>query len=329
MESIDYSVVIRTIGKANEKYKKLLISVNKLTPKPKEVIIVLPEGYSLPQQQLGWEKFVFCKKGMVIQRLYGLKECKTKYALFCDDDVEFERDFVSKLYKPLVELKLAFTAGPLYDFLPCGFKEIFASTIIGSACPTLFHGSYYCTVLNTSGYSYQRKLKPNHVYYAQSMPWTCFFANVEKMHNVLLEDELQWLDRNNYGAMDDLTMFYKAYLLGFKTGVIPEALYIHNDAMTSSKNNRNNMLYSLGFNRVVFWHRFLYEQKHNFISKTWSQLCFKYNQLGRLLQYLVTGLIKTHNSEDYKVLKKGYKDGYAYVKSNEYHMLPNIWRGIR
>ena len=82
MPEIDYSVIIRTIGKANEKYQKLLDSIAGLEPQPKEVIVVLPEGYALPEQQLGWETFYFSKKGMVAQRTYGLSVCKTKFAYY-------------------------------------------------------------------------------------------------------------------------------------------------------------------------------------------------------------------------------------------------------
>ena len=328
MENIDYSVVIRTTGKANEKYKKLLKSIYNLSPRPYEVIVVLPEGYSLPQQKLGWERFEFCKKGMVIQRLHGMNVCNTRYALFCDDDVEFNSDFVSKLYFPLSNLDLAFSTGPLYDFLPCGLRELIVTAISGSACPTLFHKRNYCTVLNTSGYAYNRRLNHTKIYYAQSMPWTCFFADVEKMRKVYMEDEIIWLDRNGYGAMDDLTMFYKAYLLGLRTIVVPEALYIHNDARTSSKNNQSNVTYALGFNRVVFWHRFLYSQKKSFFSKTWSKLCFRYNLLGRLIISFFTCLLRAQSVTGYKVFRKGYRDGFDYINDLEYKSLPNVWRKI-
>ena len=43
MEMIDYSVIIRTTGNAHMKYRKLLDSISRLVPKPKEVIVVLPE----------------------------------------------------------------------------------------------------------------------------------------------------------------------------------------------------------------------------------------------------------------------------------------------
>ena len=97
---INYSVVIRTIGKAGDKYKALLNSIEKLNPSPIEIIVVIPEGYSLPKERIGnglKEKFIFSKKGMVEQRLRGIGEAKGEYLLICDDDISFDSDFVCKL----------------------------------------------------------------------------------------------------------------------------------------------------------------------------------------------------------------------------------------
>ena len=72
LQEIDYSVIIRTLGTAGEKYENLLKSISALEPQPKEIIVVLPEGYDLPKEQLGWERFLFSPKGMVSQRVYGI-----------------------------------------------------------------------------------------------------------------------------------------------------------------------------------------------------------------------------------------------------------------
>ena len=74
MIDIDYSVIIRTTGKANEKYQELLNSIRELIPAPKEVIVVLPEGFDIPNERLGYETYYFSPKGMVVQRLTGIKK---------------------------------------------------------------------------------------------------------------------------------------------------------------------------------------------------------------------------------------------------------------
>ena len=61
---------------------------------------------------------------MVRQRVAGMEQCRTKYALFCDDDISFPADFVKKLYAPIHDRQAAFSAAPLYSFLPeKGFEK--------------------------------------------------------------------------------------------------------------------------------------------------------------------------------------------------------------
>lgn len=100
---MEYSIVIRTVGKAGEKYQKLLDSIKKLNVQPAEVLVVLPKGYEKPKERLGDEKFVYSEKGMVQQRIAGGRLAKGEYLLFLDDDVEFEGDFIEQISKPLRE----------------------------------------------------------------------------------------------------------------------------------------------------------------------------------------------------------------------------------
>ena len=175
---IDYSVIIRTTGKAGEKYRQLLRSIAALEPKPREVIVVLPQGYDLPEDRLGWETFYFCPKGMVIQRLYGIARCKTPYALISDDDIAFGPDFVEKLHRPLAEGKYGISAGPLPEFFPGKGLSTMMSVLTGASGPSLFHRDRYNTVWRTTGYSFNRNLKPGKLYETQSAAWTCFYADV-------------------------------------------------------------------------------------------------------------------------------------------------------
>ena len=50
MAELEFSVIIRTTGNAHEKYQKLLNSIVALEPQPKEVVVVLPDGYDLPEE---------------------------------------------------------------------------------------------------------------------------------------------------------------------------------------------------------------------------------------------------------------------------------------
>lgn len=325
MSVIDYSVIIRTTGKAHEKYQALLDSIDALEPRPREVIVVLPEGYALPEEKLGWETFYFCPKGMVIQRMTGIHKCKTPYALICDDDVCFGSDFVQKLYEPIAEGLCGLSAGPLYSFLPIPGPKAFVSALSGAAAPTLFHRDRYVSVLNTTGYSYNRHLKPEKKKYygAQSLAWTCFFADVERLRDIELEDEV-WLDAHGYSAYDDQTMFYKAWLRGIKTIVVADAYYEHKDAKTSTRDNKPAVLYSLHMNRIIFWHRFLYSMKRSFIGKAWSRLTLCYRMFWLKFWAHLDLLRKRYTREDFETIQKAYRDVRTYLKSEQYRDLPPV-----
>lgn len=326
VNKIDYSVVIRTTGKAHEKYQALLDSIAALNIKPKEVIVVLPEGNALPEERLGDEKYYFSRKGMVTQRLKGIECCKTRYALVCDDDVVFESDFVERLYEPIHEGVASFSAAPLYSFLPPRGLNAILCTIMGSAVPMIFHRKErYISVLKTSGYSYNRHLdtKRKKYYETQSIPWTCFFADIEAFRALELEKEC-WLDAHGYASLDDQTMFYKAWLMGHKTVIVSDAFYEHLDGKTSTRNNKPAVIYSMAFNRVVFWHRFIFSMDKSVLSKMISRLAFFYRmQWMRFWDYLSV-LRKRMTIGDYRISRTGYLEGWEYIKSDEYKSLPNI-----
>lgn len=66
---MEYSVVIRTLGTAGEKYAELLKSVERQTVKAKEVVVVIAEGYEPTPYHTSNERIVYTRKGMVNQRL--------------------------------------------------------------------------------------------------------------------------------------------------------------------------------------------------------------------------------------------------------------------
>ncbi len=322
MEQISFSVVIRTIGKAGEKYQRLLDSVAALEPKPQEVIVVLPEGYDLPKEKLGTERYCFSEKGMVHQRLKGFQECKTDYMLVCDDDVCFGPDFVQKLYAPLKAGRGKISAAPLYSFLPQKGFRAFIDCLSGAAAPTLFHRNRYVSVLNTSGYSYNRHLKTSkEMYESQSLPGTCFFCDTKAILAAGLEEEF-WVDARKYSSMEDQVLIYKAWLRGIKAVVVPDAEYEHLDGRTSTQGDKSPVLYAHRFNRTVFWKRFICDQKKTFIGRVWCTIAYRYRLMcGGLLDRLSV-LRKKYTKEEFLHIKEGLKDGREFVRSEEYATLP-------
>ncbi len=322
MNNINYAIAIRTLGTANEKYHKLLESIKKLEPQPKEVIVVLPEGYKEPKEQLGYEKFVHSKKGMVAQRLYGLYQTDAEYILFCDDDISFSSDYIQKLYKPMKEGKADITVGPLLEFFPRKSLKGLRPILTSETMPTLFNKHKYTHILRGSGWSYNRINLDNcnEYYETESAAWTNFFIKREVMLALDFEKEL-WLDKFGYAALDDQTMFYKLYKMGYKTLVVTNATYCHEDAKTSTQNLKLEKFYAEGFNHYVFWHRFIYNLDNNPFGKILDKICFNYWYLANIA-YLFTRNSK--QPEVYKEFKKGVKDAKQYIFTEEYTSLPKV-----
>lgn len=323
---MEYSVIIRTTGKAGEKYAKLLRSICALAPLPTEIIVVLPEGYAPPPETLGTERICYCQKGMVTQRLYGAQQCKTRYALFTDDDIAFAPDFVEKLYRPLANGDYSFSAGPLLSFFPRPGMQTAVSTLLGTAAPTVFHGERYNTVLKTTGYSFNRNIKVGSgaVYETQSAPWTCFFTDMEAMRGIHFEDEL-WLDRHGYSAHDDTAMFYKAWLCGYRTAIVADAPYAHLDAKTSTRGNGEKVAFASGFNTVVFWHRFLYSPA-NTPGRLWCKTCLEYGLVMQRLWNQFNCMRGKATAASARAYQEGARAGKVWVASEEYAKLPPIRR---
>lgn len=78
MPQFKYCFTIRTLGTTGAKYQALLDSIKQQTIQPTAVFVVLANGYNPPKEQLGTETFLYTKKGMWNQRIYGIE-----YARLC------------------------------------------------------------------------------------------------------------------------------------------------------------------------------------------------------------------------------------------------------
>ena len=84
---MQYTVAIRTLGTAGEKYQRLLNSLVAQTVQPASILVYIAEGYPIPTETIGIEQYIYVKKGMVAQRALSYDEIETEYILFLDDDV--------------------------------------------------------------------------------------------------------------------------------------------------------------------------------------------------------------------------------------------------
>lgn len=99
---MNYTAVIRTLGKAGEKYQTLLESLDRQTIQPSKILVYIAEGYAIPKETIGKEQYIYVRKGMVAQRALPYQEVDTEYILFLDDDVYLPETAVAQLYQYLM-----------------------------------------------------------------------------------------------------------------------------------------------------------------------------------------------------------------------------------
>lgn len=119
-------------------------------------------------------------------------------------------------------------------------------------------------------------------------------------------------------------MFYKAWLRGFKTLVVSGAQYIHQDAKTSTKNNKPTVIRCLVINRIIFWHRFIYCMEKNVLVKAWARIAFAYRMTWLKLWVYIDLLRGQYTKEDVALVFQSCREGWAYVNSVEYLALPAV-----
>lgn len=330
-QNISYSVVIRTLGNTGEKYKALLDSIESQTVKPEEVIVVIPHGYAL-DHELGYERVIHSRKGMVTQRAVGIETAKSDYILVVDDDIEFEADFVEKLGAFLkandldcvlpmdsskrllndttIDLSYPFSTRVKYAFTGRMFQSRRASKFLDVITATAGHKMYCaCNQLDKC-------------YYCQTGNFQCFFINTEKARKVCFEDE-SWLQDgtiSTYAAYDDAIFFYHFYLLGYDIAYSLRSRYKHLDAAAgrpakSKVEARRIRYYSIARNRTVFWYRYLLQPADSLKRRIKVLLGGLYSLVNYTLYTIAVNIHPKYWPVIY-AMAQGYKEAFSIIKRN-------------
>ena len=317
---MNYTAVIRTLGKAGEAYQKTLDSLAQQTMQPKAIVVYIAESYPLPKETIGSEQYVYVKKGMVAQRALRYDEVTTEYILFVDDDVYLPPNAVETLYKELVEHK-----GDVIS--PCVFynhKASIKSKIIRSLTAKevcRFWGDRWAyKVHRTTGFSYlNNPAKP--VYESQTNAGPCFFCKKEDFLKAQLEEEL-WLDEAPYALPEDQVMYYKMHLCGLKVLTSFDSGIVHLDAGSTTANSEDrltNLIYSEYRNKLIFWYKFIYRYEKSSVKKMWAVACLLYSYGVQMIKYALHYLFGKKNIA--KAFFLGISDATKYIQSKEYKRL--------
>lgn len=312
-----YSIYIRTLGKGGEKYECLLESIRKQTIQPKCVVVVLPEGYKKPKEQLGYECYAYSNKGMVQQRLFAIEDVKTPYILLLDDDVEFEPTFIEKLFITMKQTNASCCIPILKDNSKSNSKNFIVklknriNNFIGSEVHKGLKDNFFMKINLFGGFDVNTHLRPHVQYYSQTGHGSNCFVESQAIKNIHFEEEL-WLEDCGYALPEDQVMFYKLYLNGNKIAVCRDAYFCHLDAASTNDGKRQaRIAQAKAGNFMVFWYRLIYLRLSGW-KRIKSIVCITHRIFWESLFYI----IKYHNISTIKSVLKGLDYGFKYIKNN-------------
>lgn len=300
-----YSAVIRTLGKGGTYYQKTLDSLMHQTLKPKSIIVYIAEGYPLPLETVGVERYVYVKKGMVAQRALSYNEVDTEFILFLDDDVYLPPTGVETLYHELQQYKGDVISPYVFYNHKKSIKDKIRLTVFGREVCRLFGNRWGFKVLPTAGFSYINNPKKA-VYESQTNAGPCFLCRKEDFLHIKYEDEL-WLDEAPYAFPEDQVMYYKMYLNGFKILTSYDSGIVHLDAgsSTGSVDRTCKVIYSEYRNKLIFWYRLIYSNEKNYPLRFLKIMCIIY-------VYVLQGI-----NAGYKLLRGKREEANAFFRATK------------
>lgn len=317
-EFMEYTAVIRTLGTAGKKYQILLDSLVAQTIKPKDIIVYIAEGYPKPKETVGFEKYIYVKKGMVAQRALQYEEVTTEYILFLDDDVYLPPNGVEILYNQLKENDADVISPDVFPNSKRSFKSEMMMTLSGRMRARRNDDIWGYKVMRNAGYSYNANPIKS-MYWSQTNAGPCFLSAKKSFLDIHFEEE-QWMDELSYALGEDQVMFYKMYKRGLKILTSYDSGIEHLDAGTTiSKDKEKTLIYADFRFKTIFWHRFIYLPENSILLKFWDILCIGYAFSFTLLISLVKGEL-----EMLQLKWNAMKSGWSFTRNKEYKSLPRI-----
>lgn len=315
---MQYTAVIRTLGTAGAKYQTLLDSLVSQTIPPEEILVYIAEGYEIPPETVGTEKYIFVKKGMVAQRALRYDEVKTEYILFLDDDLYLPADITEKMFGLLVKYGADVVSPDIYPNSERPFKQRFMMAASGRMRARYNDRHWGYKVMRTAGYSYNAHPVKD-AYWSQTNAGACFLCRKTDFLSIHFEEEL-WMDRQKYSIGDDQVMYYKMCKFGLKDLTAYNTGILHLDAgHNTSKEKERSLIYADFVYKTIFWHRFIYLPEKSAVMRLIDILCICYAFAFALVISLIKGRF-----DIFRIKLDAMNEGRKFLKSEEYRKLPLI-----
>ena len=315
-----YSVAIRTLGTAGDKYQETLNSIARQTVKPENIFVYIPRGYDLPNETIGLEKYIRCDKGMVTQRSLPFHEITSEFILFLDDDLSFKEDFVEILFLGLISMGGDCICPDIYSVQDNKFiiklRDFFGGTV------PHHYKDWSFRVRLDGHYSYNNNPQSD-VLMSQSGAGACMLCRKSAYNAIHFEDE-RWMDQFHFGLGEDQLFYYKLYKYGFKVLVAYNANIVHLDAGSGHDKSIIKQYQAIGFCRYMIWYRTIYSEKDGIIWKLKCRLAILLSRI-RMIPLDIAVMIKYHSWVFLQAYSEGVRRAKAYIMTEDYQKVPSYY----
>lgn len=317
---LTYSIAIRTLGTAGEKFREELLSITRQTIQPERVIVYIAEGYPRPEFTVGREEYVWVKKGMVAQRVLPYDEIESDVILMLDDDVRLSPDSAEKMLAAMEQYGADCVGADTFKNQDMSFAAKFRSAVANLVFPH-WSNKWAFKIRRNGSFLYNNNPK-REFYWSQSCAGPASMWRKSVYGQLQLEEEL-WLDRLPFAYGEDVVIFYKLYKAGFRLGILYDAGCDHLDGGASSIAFRKSSqwVHTRTMASFIIWWRVIYRTtKECSADRIYTAICFTLKCLWLL--GLMSGLSVIMLSPKYIASYiKGLTDGWRYVHSCEFKAL--------
>lgn len=294
--SYKYSIAIRTLGTAGEKFRQELESIARQTIQPEKVIVYVAEtcGVKFVDGIIGREEYRYVKKGMVAQRALQYEELTTPYILLLDDDVELAPDSAERLLKNLVEQDADAVGADIFKNQDMSFILKTFAVLTNWVAPH-YDDQWAYKVTRTGAFSYLSKQKITaSCLPTQKLDGPCVMWKKEPLLSLHWEDEL-WMDRlSEFAYGDDLVESYKCFVNGGKLMLNYDAgvTYLNAKTASSSYHHTHKKYYIRSLMSAMIWYRTQFEVKELKSERVKEcQLSFLLKSVWLLLVNIIAGIL--------------------------------------
>lgn len=336
--SVSYSIAIRTLGTAGEKFRQELESIARQTVQPERVIVYVAEtsGVKFVDGTIGREEYRYVKKGMVAQRALQYEELTTPYILLLDDDVELAPDSAERLLRSIEDHDADAVGADVFKDQDMSLALKTFALLTNWVVPHCDERWAY-KVTRTGAFSYlsgrkitemkelnNERMKNGFCLPTQKLDGPCVMWRKTSMLALHWEDEL-WMDRlSDFAYGDDLVETYKCYVNGGKLLLNYDAgvTYLNAKTASSTYHHTHRKYYIRSLMSAMIWFRTQCEMEKIKNEKMIEcQLVFALKCVWLLLINIIAGvLLLDLRIPVYYV--QGLVDAWRFVHGEEYNRIP-------